>query len=346
MTLPKAGDDAQSDDDLNPYREDPVARRPTGGVRTRITFDGPEVAAGFMDARALGESMQALADYIDAAGTLTYGAGTSVTHEIEADFARGSFTFTLFAVAPEVHTGILDMVRSLTTKEFLEAIGLIGGGGVIGLLRLLKGKKAVEVQPVAGNNVQVTTGDGSPVIVNNHTYNVYNNTIVREALDGVMSPLKREGVTEFRAGQDDGPVIAVPQAEIGYFEPPPAPAGETLQNKVATEFVQVESLVFAAGKKWRFRAADGSTFQSAIDPEYTKKVLRHEEVFGHGDALEVEVRNVVTRDETGRLHSQRDIVKVLNKIPAKQADPQIPLFAVPAGWSSPETVDRWFTLLS
>ena len=299
-----------------PYRADVAT---TNVVRFEVTYDGPDVAAGTMDAYALGAAMQSLAEYIDASASLTYGAGASVTHEIEANFEAGSFSFLVLAATPEQVQAGFQLLHYVTSKEFFEILGLTGGGGVIGLIAFLRGRKPKELAASPGNQqVTVTTQDGQTTVVNAQVVNLYNNTIVRERVEGVVAPLLREGITEFRSREVGSETqLLVTQPEVGYFEPP-APEGETLQDKVSSEIIQVVSLNFDQGRKWRFRMADGSTFSSSLDEDFGLRVLRHEVTFGAGDALEADLHSVVTRDAAGPTRVQREIQKVTRHIPAKR----------------------------
>jgi ABC-type glycerol-3-phosphate transport system substrate-binding protein len=160
-----------------PYRE--VPPRPNA-IRLELTYDGPEVAAGTMDAYALGSAMQSLAEYIDASASLLYGAGTTVTHEVEAEFKQGSFTLFLTSLTPDQAEAAGNLLQYLTSKEFYEILGLTGGGGLFGLVRFLRGQKPAAVGTIPGTQqATVTNGSGQTTIVNAHTVNLYNNTTVR-----------------------------------------------------------------------------------------------------------------------------------------------------------------------
>jgi hypothetical protein len=288
---------------------------PANEISFVVTYDGPGIVRGQMDPHALGPALLALAEFVDASASLTYGAGYTVSTRISANFRRGSFAFLVLAQTPDQIPAGLGLLHAFTSKEFFEVLGLTGGGGLIALIRMLRGKKPLEVVPTGGDRVRVTAQNGETTIVHAQTVHLYQNSTVRATIEGVVAPLKEEGITQFRSGEENGPESVVEDPEVSFFEPPP-PAGETLQDKVSTEIIQVISLNFQEGRKWHFRMPDQSTFNSPLDSNFATRVLRHEVVFGAGDALEVELRTIVTRDDTGRIRAEREITKVIRLIPA------------------------------
>jgi hypothetical protein len=295
-----------------------------------VTYDGPRVA-GQMDAHTLGAAMISLSQLVSASAALTFGAGTPVHTDISADFRRGSFSFAAVALGP-VAAEAKRLLSTMTMKELLEIIGITGGGGLIAFLAWLRGRKIASVipNPATTANVDATeeatatvvTADGASTVVHAHTVVLFQNSNVRQNLAGLLAPLQQEGITEFRSGRPGQKAAVITSEQVEYFDAP-APIGEQLQDKVSTEIVQLTGISFTPGHKWRFRMADGTSFTSTLDDKFTKAVAQHEVVFGAGDALEVELRNVVTRDSFGELHATRSIEGVVRHIPATKS--QLPL---------------------
>ena len=283
-------------------------------VQFTITYDGPDVEAGRMDAQVLGSAMLSMSQLIESSAALTFGSSTRVDVEVAADFKRGSFSFGVVTSA-NLDIG-RQILQSINMGHLLAILGITGGGGLIALIKWLKGRQPRSVEPAPdGTNVRVTTADGDSTVVNGQTIVLANNSTVRVHLDGVVTPLKRDGITEFRSGRGTNAETVIHEDEVELFEPPPI-KGEKLQDKVSPEIVQIESISFLPDRKWRFRLADGTGFYSTLDDDFAKRVLHHSVLFGAGDALEVDLRTIVVRDETGNLRAEREIVRVLRHLPA------------------------------
>lgn len=268
--------------------------------------------------------MISLSQLINASASLTLGAGTAVQTEIAADFRHGSFSFLAITAGPDVARQAAHLLSTMTMKDLLEVLGLTGGGGgLIGLILWLRKRRIASVTPVNDDKVTITANDGQSTVVHAQTVVLFQNSSVRLNLDGIVAPLRADGMTELRAGRPGEQVAVVPADAVDFFEPPVA-VGETLQDKVSTEIVQVDTLsLLSPGRKWRFVLPDGTGFSSALDAEFAKRVRSHDVVFGAGDALEVQMRTVVTRDPFGTLHAQRSIEAINSMIPAPKL--QIPL---------------------
>jgi hypothetical protein len=282
-------------------------------VRFVITYDGADLEAGRMDARQLGEVMIEIAGVIDASAGVTFGSGIRIDTEIDAEFKGGSFS--IYVIAAAIPDAVNQLVQSMTMKDLLELIGLTGGGGLIGLLKFLRKREPKSIEATGDGQMVITTEDGDVTQVRAGTVVLLQNSNVRLHLDGVVSPLKGDGVNEFRSGMEDGPKAVVLSPEAEYFDPPDA-EGEQLQDRVSEEIVQLVGLQFLEGRKWRFRMPDGTMFTSGIDDDFTERVLTHDIEFGAGDALVVMLRTIVVRDTYGVLRANREIVRVLDRIPA------------------------------
>lgn len=277
-----------------------------------ITYDGPGVVPGRMNAAQLGGAMLSMAQLIEASAALTFGATTKIGVDVTADFKRSSFSYQLIAylssdLGPQV-------IQSIDMGHLLAIIGITGGGGLIGLIRFLRHRKPKEVSRVNSDNVEVKTEDGDSYVVNARTVNLFNNSTILLHMNGAVAPLRQEGISELRTGRDR-PETIIRADEVEYFEPM-AGEGETLQDRTATEIVQVVGPKFLPGRKWELRLVDGTPFNSSLDDEYSGHVLHHDVEFGAGDALEVEMRTVVTREASGPLRARREVVRVIRKIPA------------------------------
>jgi hypothetical protein len=287
--------------------------------RFTITYDGPALAAGQMNAQVLGAAMLSMAQLVETSTALIMGATTDVKVDVVADFKSGSFSYQLVTAAL-TNPDIIEQVRqSITMGHVLAVLGITGGGGLFGFIRFLNRRKIKSVERHEGDNVRVTTEDGDSTVIHADTINLFNNSTIRVELNGVVKPLREEGITELRTGRTKIETrVRADEAEL--FEPPEL-EGEVLQDKTTTEYVSVVGPKLLPGRRWEFQLPDGTAFTSSVDEDFTKRVMDHLVGFFAGDALEVELRTVTTRDPSGRLRARREIVKVIRKVEApKQLD--------------------------
>lgn len=284
-------------------------------ARFTVTYDGPDVEGGYMDAAILGGAMVSMGKLVEHSIELLASYQVPVTVEVAADFRSGSFSYDILTSIPDS----LETLKGLTSADAIhiamDAIG-ISGGGLIGLLVWLRRRKVKEIGPVSDSQTAtVTTEDGDTTVVKADVVNLFQNSTIRIDMSGVVAPLEREGIKEFRTGTGRVASTTITQDQLEYFDPP-APVGEILQDRETEEFVQITGVSFIPGRKWQLRLPDGTTFNSHLDPAYTQRVVPGGERFGAGDLFRVLLHTVVTREVDGRLRAEREVVKVLAHLPA------------------------------
>ncbi len=315
-----------------------MAASRTGEVQFTITYDGPDLESGRMDAKDLAPAMLSMANLLEDSASVTYGPTVGIRMEVKSDFRTGSFSFDVVAASDQLSKAVFDPTVNIQT--LLMFLGISGTGGLIGLVRWFRGRKLKSIEPTTNSsqNVQVTAEDGDSTIVNAKVVNLFQNSTVRFDLQGVVEPLEKEGITEFRTGRDRTEAV-VRKEEVAFFEAPP-PSGEILQDKVSEEIVELVAVSFRRANKWRFARPDGTIFSSHVDRTFMERVHKHLERFGEGDLLLVDLHVVVSR-EAGGLRGSYDIVKIKRRIPPVVqgnlfADPHRPQ-SLPNGDEPPPT---------
>lgn len=310
----------------------PDATAALDSVQFTVTYDGPALVDGRMDARTLGAAMLDMAKLLESSMAVTNGTNAAINVEIVADFKGGSFSFKVVTAALEaaIASNLLHTVRM---GDLLAFIGLTGGGGLIGLIKWLRGRKIDKVEKVEpqsnvhGDNLRITAGDDT-TIVQGGTFLLFNNSTVRVNLDGVVAPLRCDGITDFRSGYDR-PEVMVGKEEVEYFDPP-IPDGALMQDKTEEhEIVQLVDPSFDPNHKWRFKLADGTVFFSHIDDAFKRQVFEQDVRFGYGDALIVTLHTRVLRDPSGTLRATREIVRVEDHLKPGQVTGQLNLLDHP-----------------
>lgn len=279
-----------------------------GSVKVVVVYGGPAVNAGRMDARELAPAMLATAHLFEHTASLLYGSASGVKIEVNADFQRGSFAYELVARALEVTSTLMG---NLSISDVV-AVGALA----IGTVRWLRGRTPARIDR-GPEQATIIMHEGDSITVNIQVAQVIMNTTIRADLEGIVEPLKRPGIDDFRLESGVAPTQTVVRDEVDYFRAPTV-ADELLLDEEVTDVVQVVAPYFAPGHKWEFALAGGERFWARIaDGKFLKAVARHEVSFGAGDALKVRMKFRVTRTADGAFDRAREIIEVLEIIPPR-----------------------------
>lgn len=297
-----------------------------------LKYEGPAVDAGTMDARSLAGALIGAADAIRSAHTLLEMPG--VPPKVEIRVARpGSFIVDL-AVAGLAYRdamALLDSPEGTAAGVLSGLVGLvIASVPVISTMRNRKISQEVAAPDNSGDIV-ITLEDGDILTVTSSSLTLASNPAYRTALHRMVQPLASEdGINQLTltGGNQRGSVAT---ADLGAFEVPPARVEDRIESS-SEAVLQVESVVFTAGKQWRF--SDGSATFSALveDPNFTLAVEQGLIRFAHNDLLRVDLRTTQTRDAAGKLRTERVVTRVRQHIlvPAPTSkEVQLDLFAPP-----------------
>lgn len=281
-------------------------------ISFRVTYDGPALQAHMMDVRELAPAMIAMADLLKAASEELYGDKAEVRVAVRAGFKEGSFGIDM-VFFQDIMTQLTELFSgreaSATANAFqiLSGIG-ITGGGVIALLRWLRGRKIERIEQ-RQDSVTILTADES-IEVDPVTLRLFRNRRIRLELRNVLRPLDREGIDSLilTHGQEAGPVIL--SEEAGYFAPPAdndLPLSDTTASGV---ILKIESAAFKDGNKWRFTDGSRSFFAAIEDQDFLTRIDSGEERFGKADMLVVDLRQLQYAID-GELKSEYRIVRVI-----------------------------------
>ena len=186
--------------------------------------------------------------------------------------------------------------------------GLIGGAvGVFQLIKRAKGRKPTTVTIEHTERVKVTFEGDEPLEVDKRVWLLFNNSRARKAIEQVMRPLRKQGITDFKIRHKDKPTFEAKQDEVAYFDAPTEHEGETVSSNDTRLMIVAPS--FQEGNKWRVTDGSRNMFVSIQDPTFVHAVQQGSEAFRKGDFLHVtlETRQWV---EGADLKAEHSIVKV------------------------------------
>ncbi|RDV00956.1 hypothetical protein DWV00_01880 [Trinickia dinghuensis] len=266
-----------------------------------------------MDVRDLAPALVAFADLLTAANKEVNGVGTELRVEVSTKFKAGSFGIDL-----SVSQQLLSQIKEIFSGNGATAISnaytivtLVGftGGGLIGILRILKGRRPVRVEE-KGDVAAVWITESECVEVSDRIMRLYRSIAVRRSLEKVMSPLEREGITDFGIVMNDRAVLDIHKDEVASFGAELLhSAAEIVSDSTSRRMLLIESLTFKDGNKWRVN--DGAlTYHASIEDKEFLDEIDSGKRFGKGDVLIVDLRQIQTV-LGAKLATESLIVKVL-----------------------------------
>lgn len=282
--------------------------------RFHVVYDGAALADHRMDVRDLAPALVAIADLFTAANKEINGDAADVRLEVHASFKAGSFGID-FVASQHLLSQIKDIFSGNGATAIangwtmMQIIGFVGGAGLIGLLRKLRGGRPVKIEQ-KGEIANVWMSESESIEVDLRTLKLYRSIVVRSSLEKVLSPLEREGITDFGVVMNERVVLDVHDDEIASFSATSIDAAPEIVSDTTAEkiMLQIESLTFKDGNKWRVHDGVAAFHASIEDAEFLAKIDAGER-FGKGDVLLVDLRKVQSI-QNGKLVTESIIVKV------------------------------------
>lgn len=285
-------------------------------VHFSIKYDGPALSSHQMDVRELAPALIALSSLLEEANRVIFNDAADVRVNVQGNFKGGSFEVDLVALQ-----GIKDQIISIFSGPtstaaanlfaILGGIGLLGSGGLIGLVKWLKGRKPSAIR-IDGEKTIFELQMSETV----ETFQVdlaagklYQSRVVRQALAKVVKPLEADGIDVFASAKDGKTQAVISKEEAVFFAVAASDADVVSDTISERTLLQIESAVFKDGNKWRFSDGSNSFFAEVSDEAFRTRVDSGEERFGKGDVLIVDLRRMQSINDNG-LKSEYFVMRV------------------------------------
>lgn len=293
-------------------------------LNLKVKYSGPAADMGRMNALDLGPAIFGIGEMVGQASRILYNDESRIRVDVRADFEHASFGIEFLAIAPAGIGGLtLEQLKTVAELLGLAAAGVVGTvKGVIGLYRWQKGRAIDKVVPLPNGGMQLTINAES-ITVPITQYNVYIDSRVRDGFKALTDPMKRDGVDSVSLTAEGNPPEVITKEERENFDDPPLPEAPVSIDK-STAILEIVSISFREGNKWRFAQGDSATFYAEIlDAKFLRDVEEQREQFASGDALRVEME-IETKREGRQLRYERRILHVIEHLRADGGG-QIPL---------------------
>jgi hypothetical protein len=268
-----------------------------------VLYDGPALANSEMDVRELAPALLALGTLLEEANAVINDGRAQVAVQVRATFKTGCFGIEL-----DVVQTLLQHAHSLfsneavaNAKELLEWLGLIKenagnvagvGVGLLWLIKKIRGRRISQVVLLDNGRVRVLMDDGA-LETEAKVLELYRQFRVRQALEAVLKPLEADGIDTFAVTnlKQTDRFIEITKAERPYFKTP-EPESEPLSDDEFDVNLQIVSISFQEGNKWRFNDGASVFYADVLDESFTAKVASSSTSFTKGDILKVRLRRV------------------------------------------------------
>lgn len=278
----------------------------SSSVHFSIKYDGPALASHQMDVRELAPALIALSELLEQSNKAAFPGADEIRVNVQGNFKGGSFGVDLIAVQ-SVARQIVSIFSGSEASAvanllgILSGLGLLGSGGVIGLIKWLRGRKPsairtegdkvifelVEAEHIESFEVDLIAGK------------LYQTRIVRQMLAKVVRPLERPGVDVFACGRDRETQSVVTSEERAWFDLAASEADVVSDTVRESVLLQIESAVFKDDNKWRFSDGAASFFAEISDQDFIGRINDGAERFGKGDVLIADLRIIQSVTDNG-----------------------------------------------
>lgn len=283
-----------------------------------VTYNGPALDDHTMDIKDLAPSVLALSELFELANN-ELNNGKAKTSLRIVGFESNCVTIPI-TIDQSVIEGFLNLIQNKETLSPLVLATMLGFSDQVGLLQLLlwvKGREITKTAEKSNGKVELFIKDES-LEIGSVLWGLFKNVKIRRSIEKFSAPVRDnpdiDNVTV--KTEKNAPVIIDKEAAKKLIAP--ILEEEILKDSTDMVILEVRTINWGAGSKWRFsRGAGGTFWASILDPDFNERKKNRQELFGEGDLLEVDLRTVQYMSPEG-LKERQEVIKVHRKLPLKQ----------------------------
>ena len=214
-------------------------------------------------------------------------SGKKIEIKVKA-LEKGSFLVHL-----ELIETALESLKNLLTKENIEFAAAIITTlvGIIELKKFLKGRKAKRIER-KGDKTEIENNDGNILIVDNATFNIYeNNPTVKDAVSQNFEVLNEDpSVSGFEiTDKNEKTIVRVDKSEFPEMALKSEDINKDERQSTQAAILNIVRLSFEDNLKWDFYYKGNKISAKIADPNFYELIDRGE-AFAKGDTLEVDLQ--------------------------------------------------------
>jgi len=270
-----------------------------------LEFAGPALEFNEMRVDDLAPALLSAARLFQVGNRLAHPADREIQVNITAT-RPGSFAMVLKLIYDTTSTALHDGQQSGLTDTLILITGLIG----LRVARKRNGRPQ-SVEPTEEGMVRITFPNGVVMTFPAGSLALIDQPEIQIPLEGLVAPMAREGIDSLRI-ESNGEVLAeVESDDRDAFEPAGPSQREVLLDTTSEIYLTIRTVAFDSRLAWRF-SDNALNFAAKItDPDFNARVDGHE-AFAKGDTLRCLLRIVQSREMSGAIFSEYEVVRVLD----------------------------------
>jgi hypothetical protein len=288
-------------------------------INFSIDYDGQALENHSIDIKELAPALMSIGSLLEETNAILNIDKTKVKVNVKA-LSAGSFEIFI-----EASQNFLDTMTNIFTGKTLASLanvssifGFLFGGGALGglfiLIQKLRGAKPDKIEDLKNGLYRITCKELSYDIPF-ELLELYKNYAVRKAVEGIIKPLKSEGITKLKVKNNKKETVYETLKEDAYLFDAPQIPEEELQKDEKTMYFSLVSISFKEDNKWRLNDGNSTVNVSIEDNEFIDKIKQNTIAFSCGDTLKCNVRITQKRTAAG-LKTEYEIIKVIEHKPA------------------------------
>jgi hypothetical protein len=290
---------------------------PGDGVEFGLEYDGPALVAHEMDVRYLAPALLSAATLFRTVNRLARPGDPEIAVNIKAT-SEGSFLVQLVLW--------YDLGRSvLASPATTGAEGLLTlVVSIIGLRRMRQQKgESASTTPLDSGYLRLQWPDGTILEVTPDALRLLDQPAVIKPMSEMVRPVAESGIDNMRIRRAGRVLSEVTTDDLPAFDEFLTPDREILSDSEREVYLVIRNAVFDPSLTWRFNDGSNNLSAHVTDPEFNERVANGSETFGNGGMLRCMLRSVQWRDPAGKIHSEVEVVRVLEHLPPSAGQPTL-----------------------
>lgn len=279
-----------------------------------ISYDGIALRDHIMDVKDLAPALLAIGQVFDEANRSINNNKIEIKLQVKA-LNAGSFE-----VFFDLVQGFSDQIKTLFSGGGVSSILnfkelIFGTGGLLWLIKELKGEKPDKIEDQQNGNVRLTF-KRETIIIDFKLLRLYQDIAVRESIEKILTPLKENGIDSFSAKSENEELVRIEKDEIKYFALP-AIEDEIVNESEHQSAYSIVSLAFKDDNKWRLHDGNSTIYATIKDEMFIKKVDQNLISFTKGGVLLCKVKTTQWKTGDG-LKTEHEVLEVISHKPASR----------------------------